>query len=611
MADDDSSDGDVEEPSVSNGVTYSALGEDAPTQDIISTFVPTLGQNLIPLQAEALAALGLQNPSCLIIMQPEETLSLTGTASLLVLQGHISLDAVTIHASQVQHRLFAPTCHPTPCIRAGRSESKLNYSLPAYITDLIPTSSAALILSELHSGITGLSDVCRRFDDAFRPRRDVCSPLPITGVSLVEHASRRIQPFILPKSWQLGLERLDAEMSQENGDPLVIMVKGGKRSGKSTLARTILNRLVTRYGRVAYLECDVGQSEFTPAGMVALNVIDRPQFGPSFTHIAEPHLAHYTGSTTARTNPSHYLACVSSCLQAYTADLQHSFESNVGVVGRISDVIPLVINTHGWNKGLGADLTWKIQDMITVSDIFDFDLESRAAKHTQGMQNNIREPRLHLVSPVESRLSASFSAADFRILNILSYFYAIGGSEARWDASLPMCAMSPWEVSLKDAIDAVVLACPGGEDVPSCELHTAINGGIVALVSAELGALDFPTNASLDIETTYVKGTPAPSPLLSHCLGLAVIRYASPDRPATLHLLTPIPLDQLAKCRVLVKGELELPIWAWLDHRGIDGRVAGVQREQVPYLQWDSGEGLGATRRRIRRNLMRWGQRTG
>lgn len=59
----------------------------------------------------------------------------------------------------------------------------------------------------------------------------------------------------------------------------VYLVKGPKRSGKSTFARTLLNTLTMRFRRVAYLECDVGQSEFTPAGVVALNIVDKPILG--------------------------------------------------------------------------------------------------------------------------------------------------------------------------------------------------------------------------------------------------------------------------------------------------------------------------------------------
>ena len=34
-----------------------------------------------------------------------------------------------------------------------------------------------------------------------------------------------------------------------------------------------------RYENVAFLECDLGQSEFTPGGMVSLHVLSQPVFG--------------------------------------------------------------------------------------------------------------------------------------------------------------------------------------------------------------------------------------------------------------------------------------------------------------------------------------------
>ena len=39
---------------------------------------------------------------------------------------------------------------------------------------------------------------------------------------------------------------------------------------------------IVRYRYVAFLECDLGQSEFTPGGMVALNVVSQPLFGTFF-----------------------------------------------------------------------------------------------------------------------------------------------------------------------------------------------------------------------------------------------------------------------------------------------------------------------------------------
>lgn len=38
---------------------------------------------------------------------------------------------------------------------------------------------------------------------------------------------------------------------------------------------------LSRYRRVAFLECDLGQSEFTPGGLVALNIVENYAFGES------------------------------------------------------------------------------------------------------------------------------------------------------------------------------------------------------------------------------------------------------------------------------------------------------------------------------------------
>ena len=67
----------------------------------------------------------------------------------------------------------------------------------------------------------------------------------------------------------------------EDQTPPVILVKGPKRSGKSTFARATLNNLLNRYEKVAWLECDLGQGEFSPGGVVGLWIIDAPILGMS------------------------------------------------------------------------------------------------------------------------------------------------------------------------------------------------------------------------------------------------------------------------------------------------------------------------------------------
>nr|VDD20117.1 unnamed protein product [Brassica rapa] len=57
--------------------------------------------------------------------------------------------------------------------------------------------------------------------------------------------------------------------------PPVALVCGPKDSGKSTFSRNLVKVLLQRYKRVAYLDIDVGQPEFTLPGFLSLTVVDR------------------------------------------------------------------------------------------------------------------------------------------------------------------------------------------------------------------------------------------------------------------------------------------------------------------------------------------------
>jgi polynucleotide 5'-hydroxyl-kinase GRC3/NOL9 len=82
----------------------------------------------------------------------------------------------------------------------------------------------------------------------------------------------------------------------QSGQPFVGLVHGPKGSGKSTFSRTLMNTLILQYADfftsrlqsahklsrsipVAYLDCDLGQSEFSPPGLISLHLIQQAQFG--------------------------------------------------------------------------------------------------------------------------------------------------------------------------------------------------------------------------------------------------------------------------------------------------------------------------------------------
>ena len=365
--------------------------------------------------------------------------------------------------------------------------------------------------------------------------------------------------------------------------------------------------------------------------------------GPPFTHPSLPYRAHYIGSTSPRASPSHYLHSIQSLLETYKLDLQFPVSIDDPPPGdeRIHDAIPLVVNTMGWNKGLGADLNARIEEFVEASHTFDIDGAEEKGwprppqlqhvpQFSTGfpfMQTNVR--RCVKVEAIQTEMTNTYhTATDHRHLNILSYFHAVFPelptpsslgpalkqiTATSWDTSLPLCARYPYEVDYTQAFDHAYLTGPGYEDVVPSELTRVLNGAIVGLVSVSPANTFSRPIQSAPQETTspsYTPGEPLPDPAFSMCHGLALIRGIPLDpRSPHMHVLTPLPTGLLAQARVFVKGEMELPIWGMLDFREDDqGRVAGVEKGQVPYLQWGKGEGIGGEKRRVRRNLMRKGQ---
>lgn len=299
--------------------------------------------------------------------------------------------------------------------------------------------------------------------------------------------------------------------------------------------------------------------------MVALNIISKPLFGPPYTHPSTPVQAHFVGGFTPLTSPSTYLASIESLVEFYT--LHHEHDDDTG------DPIPLVVNTMGWTKGLGGDLIRRIEDFTRPSTTFAFDVDDGTEPQYRFLESAGRE-------------TGGYAASDFRNIMIMSYFHARGST---WDTTLPLRSLPPYEVTISEAIDEVLLVGNGSEDVVEEELGRVLNGALVGLCSS-----------SSSPSTLYTQGATLPIPP-PQCHGLALVRSLSPDERC-LHILTPVSPDLLPECRLLVKGDMGLPVWGFLHY----GKTA--EEPEEPYLQWQRGNVVGGERRRVRRNLMRKGQ---
>ncbi|KAF9970099.1 Polynucleotide 5'-hydroxyl-kinase grc3, partial [Actinomortierella ambigua] len=324
----------------------------------------------------------------------------------------------------------------------------------------------------------------------------------------------------IPDTWQNAIQALIDSTWTDRGDavqrPPVAVVCGGKKLGKSTFSRVLLNRMLNRYRRVAFLECDIGQSEFSPVGMVALHILERPALGPPFTHFRPPRRAFYVGHSTPRDDPDYYMMCIQELVRTYFEEISHTRhwdeddEYHSDTENGDDDHIPLIVNTQGWIKGMGLDLLLQLLNCARASHIFGFhsasnpesNLPSPFFDFLKAQANQIHPPMFHYVGAVvlgdDNNLSpfSKFHPADHRTLALVSYFYAKqqllptaaagAGPTAesqeedrnQWDFTQALIVRRPWCWDWRQAKGVWVLF----DQVPPSQILHALNASVVALL---------------------------------------------------------------------------------------------------------------------------------
>ena len=498
----------------------------------------------------------------------------------------------------------------------------------------------------------------------------------------ITQPERDLMAAILPENWRQALGTL-ARPARETSDGLgasdsehapICVVQGSKSVGKSTFAKLAVNALLTRYisrsasskspdcrlthhrirspqrrrDRVAFLDTDLGQSELGPSGLVSLHILDTPLVGPSFTHQNRlPLRAHFLGTASPKNDPSAYLSATHDLLSAYFA-----LAASSGAYDDAS-AIPLVINTQGWTKGLGADLLQEIHRMLegflqdngvdpVAVRVYDFAQATPGGYEAfvprgQGSASSTTMtavPGSHIMSLQPIYLPeagpAKLTPSDLRMLSLISYLHLSPSSflpppapaqstgpqrMPSWDFVTSLVRRRPYAVpwSVIQRVDML-----GSEEVACEEVLRALDVSIVALVESAaetdraVPLVPQAAPATSAGQLRYDPNAPPTSAQGTLCLGLGVVR-AIDTANASFHLLTPLPATLFGRVNVLQKGEIELPTVLMVDyaaeHDGPEGAICGVEYAQVPYLESTGyGNGVGSKKRRVRRNVMRRSQ---
>lgn len=494
----------------------------------------------------------------LIIKHPYKC-HLLGNIQLRVIAGCINILGAKLKADETVHRLYSPTSH---MLLKLRTEHPIDTDVSEYMNllssmfpdtdryiDHINPKVVILSVNALNCGFTDWITTIHPYQNLFQND-------PLAAKIFF---NKRLKPFgisflkqthMIKSESSVSMDRLFRSWSSilEGSDSPKLVVCGAQDLGKSTLARTLINMALGTKKAVCFLDCDPGQTEFTPPGCISLNVLTKFILGPPFYHQENPIYNVFFGEVSPAHNLNHYMMCIRSALAFYS---------------RMSERLPLIINTMGWIKGPGKKMIDGILNLASPDHVVLLKRKgdtylclknwhaSKVAENPWNFYGDTSE-QFTFASPcnwklipvdsvakshVPSGYKTRLSNPDLRTLAILSYLSA--GSnithnipyKIRWDS-------------------LAIYICH--EFVPPNQVLYAINASVVALCNADMTQ----TSHLKDNKNMPRFFTKRP---ICKCLGFGFVRGIETETQS-LYIISPLPLDVISEVNTIMRGAIHLPL---------------------------------------------------
>ncbi|KAL7859344.1 hypothetical protein SRHO_G00144910 [Serrasalmus rhombeus] len=537
----------------------------------------------------------VQNHTVLVLQQGQ-SLCFRGRCLLTCLSGRVEVLGFTIEQGQQPYPLFSPSSHCPLTITAlgdctpstknkkeGRLEAKaivrkyLSSEPRKRLLSEVDSESCVVLLQPLDTPLTrflsSFSELSPLFDinsKELRSQAAVYDPaLSAVGVTALRGPCS--QGLVTSLSYREALSNLLSAWEGDFDRCPIVLVCGAKNSGKSTFNRHLINSLLNHTASVEYLECDLGQTEFTPPGCLSLSTVTEPLLGPPFTHQREPDHMVFYGQADCQADLDRYLDSLKTLWRHYSGEN------------------PIIINTMGWVKGHGFQLLLDLIRFFSVTHLVQLSYGDTPQCHSltpeflrsaQGWQTHppsqpsiTEEPVSHLSARSHVLLSvhSEFEGAgtfgemrhqrsnELRDLALLGYFSHLQSSEP--GPIRPLHCFTPYQVPHS----AVAIGVTHCEVAPNHILYAA-NASLVGLCC--LG------------EKVSGRGGPV---LLSqvpicHCVGLGVLRGVDMAR-GLYFLVTPVPPAALRQVNCLLLGEIKMPKILFTTQHGVE--------MELPYVTTD------------------------
>ncbi|KAL3748319.1 hypothetical protein ACJRO7_009538 [Eucalyptus globulus] len=343
----------------------------------------------------------------------------------------------------------------------------------------------------------------------------------------------------IPDEWSEAAAAIARGSSAAASPPPVALICGAKNCGKTTFSRHLLNVLLRRFKRVAYLDTDVGQPEFTPPGFLSLTIVDKLTPDLTIPCLKTPERCFFFGDVSAKRDPAAYLKCIYA-LYDYLREGHRSLNSkeDPAIVG-----LPLVVNTPGWVKGVGFDVLVKTLRYISPTHVVKINISAESKNLPPGhfWLDEDYDESVHLIE-IKSARQDSFNRSvltqkDARLLRdmrITAYFRQCFPSSSNItklkELAHALASHPPYEVPIS-AIKIKHLHC----QVPSTDVFYSLNASIVGLAISSNEPDDLPSSVGLGIVR-----------------GIDLLK-------GSIYVITPVPLKMLEKVDLFLQGFIQIP----------------------------------------------------
>ncbi|KAI3820797.1 hypothetical protein L1987_08345 [Smallanthus sonchifolius] len=314
--------------------------------------------------------------------------------------------------------------------------------------------------------------------------------------------------------------------------PPICVICGPPKSGKSTFSRHLVNVLIRRYRRVAYMDADVGQPEFTISGCLSLTVIDEVTLDLAIPCLRTPERCYFFGDITPTSDPKVYLAYVHALYDYY----HEKYQQAVVKIG-----VPLVVNTLGWTEVIGFDILVEMLKHIAPTQVVKIRVSAENMNLPPGpfwLKDGPAHQEVTLVE-IKSNFQNSFKELVqpqndehlLRDVRLLAYFRK--------------CVPNNMSLTTVEELDHELAVHPPYEILISSVTFKQLH--------PEIPRADTSSSiiVGLAVSSSSSEGLPC-------CVGLGIVRGVDTSTN-TLYLITPVPTSILENVDLLLHGIIKIP----------------------------------------------------